>query len=128
MRTMTLLLALLLAVSTLAATAPEFVANNPGTGFLPVYDSSVTDRYLNIIQVTATTADCSMSFWSYSGAAWAKEAPEYWEGATTADSVITVPAGATMTFVFPPGDPDRPAISAIFVSAGDAIFMGEGMD
>ena len=125
MRTMTLLLALLLAVSTLAATAPKWVANEPGTGFLPVYDSAATDEYLNVIQVTATTADCALSFWSYSGGAWAKEAPEYWEGATAADSVITVAAGATMTFTFPPGDPDRPAISGIFVSAGDAIFMGE---
>ncbi len=127
MRTMTLLLALLLAVSTLAATAPTFVANEPGTGGLPVYDSVVTDRNLNIIQVTATSADCALSFWSYSlvDDDWTKEAPEYWEGATAADSVITVPAGATMTFTFPPGDPDRPAISAIYVSAGDAFFMGE---
>ena len=90
------LIATLLLVATIAlgATNPSWVANIPGTGFVPCYDSAATEGGLSTIEVTAT-ADLTFSVWTYDGSSWTKVSPKWWVGATAADSVLFVPAGVT---------------------------------
>lgn len=99
-----------------AATAPSWVANEPGTGFLPVYDSAVGDVRIRVLEVTATAADCKFSVWYYK-AGWVKSHPL--NGAAAADTVIVVPANSTKAYVFGAG------VDALYVSSGDAFFAGE---
>lgn len=85
-----------------AATYPLWVANNPSTGGVKVWDSVIGDYKLSSIEVTATANDVTFSAWSYDasrGTPWLKVSPV--RGLAAGDTVITVPAGETRGYLFP---------------------------
>lgn len=99
-----------------AQTAPDFIAQNVGPGEVEFFDTDPGDRSMTIFEVTGGAADAGITFWT---GVTTKIKPRY--GAAVTDTIIPIPAGATMTFTFP-GYP-KPAWA--YVSGGDVTIKAE---
>lgn len=83
-----------------AASFPQWVANDAGVGKMAVWNSSLGDFRIAILEITATTDDVSFSAYKYDpNNGWVRVAPTFGFAAT--DTVITVPAGQTKGYTFP---------------------------
>ncbi len=105
-----------------AATHPRWVADSPMTGtWIPTWNTAGTDtiRGLRLIECVAYAETKFTAYYYRSGYVPHKvKWPLY--GYAAKDTTYTVPAGETRTYLF-----DKPWVSYIIVTSGDADFSGE---
>jgi len=118
--TLSLLLVVFAVLAASAATAPTWVANEPGTGFVPVYTTAVGDVTIKHLEVTTGGTAVYFSLWSYAGDEWNKVRPlnSYGGAVAATDTALYVPANSVRGYTVS-------RIDALYVVQGDAFFSGE---